>query len=216
MTIVHNGIIENYKELKEYLSAKGVTFASDTDTEVVARLLDYNYNGSPIETISNTIRDLEGSYALGIIFADHPDVVYATRKESPLIVGLGKEESFIASDVPAILRYTRDYYLLEQEEIAVLDHSGVKVYDAYGVEVQKERKTADWDMDAAEKGGYAHFMLKEIHEQPTAIKTTITPRIRNGLPNLEECNITPEALKQYHRIFVVACGTAMHAGVVGQ
>ena len=110
-------------------------------------------------------------------------VVYATRKESPLIVGLGKEESFIASDVPAILRYTRDYYLLEQEEIAVLDHSGVKVYDAYGVEVQKERKTADWDMDAAEKGGYAHFMLKEIHEQPTAIKTTITPRIRNGLPN---------------------------------
>ena len=216
VTIVHNGIIENYKELKEYLSAKGVTFASDTDTEVVARLLDYNYNGSPIETISNTIRDLEGSYALGIIFADHPDVVYATRKESPLIVGLGKEESFIASDVPAILRYTRDYYLLEQEEIAVLDHSGVKVYDAYGVEVQKERKTADWDMDAAEKGGYAHFMLKEIHEQPTAIKTTITPRIRNGLPNLEECNITPEALKQYHRIFVVACGTAMHAGVVGQ
>ena len=209
VTIVHNGIIENYKELKEYLSAKGVTFASDTDTEVVARLLDYNYNGSPIETISNTIRDLEGSYALGIIFADHPDVVYATRKESPLIVGLGKEESFIASDVPAILRYTRDYYLLEQEEIAVLDHSGVKVYDAYGVEVQKERKTADWDMDAAEKGGYAHFMLKEIHEQPTAIKTTITPRIRNGLPNLEECNITPEALKQYHRIFVVACGTAM-------
>ena len=216
VTIVHNGIIENYKELKEYLSAKGVTFASDTDTEVVARLLDYNYNGSPIETISNTIRDLEGSYALGIIFADHPDVVYATRKESPLIVGLGKEESFIASDVPAILRYTRDYYLLEQEEIAVLDHSGVKVYDAYGVEVQKERKTADWDMDAAEKGGYAHFMLKEIHEQPTAIKTTITPRIRNGLQNLEECNITPEALKQYHRIFVVACGTAMHAGVVGQ
>ena len=216
VTIVHNGIIENYKELKEYLSAKGVTFASDTDTEVVARLLDYNYNGSPIETISNTIRDLEGSYALGIIFADHPDVVYATRKESPLIVGLGKEESFIASDVPAILRYTRDYYLLEQEEIAVLDHSGVKVYDAYGVEVQKERKTADWDMDAAEKGGYAHFMLKEIHEQPTAIKTTITPRIRNGLPNLEECNITPEALKQYHRIFVVACGTAMHAGMVGK
>ena len=126
---------------------------------------------------------MEGSYALGIIFADHPDVVYATRKESPLIICLGKEESFIASAVPAILRYTRDYYLLEQEEIAVLDHSGVKVYDAYGVGVQKERKTADWDMDAAEKGGYAHFMLKEIHEQPTAIKTTITPRIRNGLPN---------------------------------
>lgn len=216
VTIVHNGIIENYKEIKDYLTSKHVSFSSDTDTEVVAKLLDYNYNGSPIETISDTVRDLEGSYALGIIFADHPDVVYAVRKESPLIVGVGKDESFIASDVPAILKYTKDYYLLEHEEIAVLDKDGVKIFDSFGMAIEKELKTADWDMDAAEKGGYEHFMLKEIYEQPTAIKTTITPRIKDGLPNLQECNITPETLRTFRRVFVVACGTAMHAGIVGQ
>lgn len=216
VTIVHNGIIENYKELKNYLLSKGVTFDSDTDTEVAAKLLDYNYNGSPLDTIAETIRDLEGSYALGILFADHPGEVYAVRRESPLIVGLGKGESFIASDVPAILRYTKDYYLLDYDEIVVLNANGAEVYDVYGKRVEKERKTADWDMEAAEKGGYAHFMLKEIHEQPTAIKTTIQPRIRDGLPNLEECGITPEVLKGFRQIFVVACGTAMHAGMVGK
>lgn len=216
VTIVHNGIIENYKELKTFLLSKGVTFDSDTDTEVAAKLLDYNYNGSPLDTIAETIRDLEGSYALGILFADHPGEVYAVRRESPLIVGLGKGESFIASDVPAILRYTKDYYLLDYDEIAVLKTSGAEVYDVHGKRVEKERKTADWDMEAAEKGGYAHFMLKEIHEQPTAIKTTIQPRIRDGLPNLEECGITPEVLKGFRQIFVVACGTAMHAGMVGK
>ena len=215
VTIVHNGIIENYKELKDFLVGKGVTFASDTDTEVVARLLDYRYNGSPIQTISETIRDLEGSYALGIIFADHPDQVYAVRCESPLIVGVGKGESFIASDVPAIIEYTRDYYLLEHEEIAVLNSDGVQIYDAFGQPVQKELKTADWDVEAIGKGGYAHFMLKEIHEQPTAIRNTIAPRIQNGLPNLEECGITPEVLRGFRHI-LVACGTAMHAGTVGK
>ena len=165
VTIVHNGIIENYKELKDHLASKGVTFASDTDTEVVAKLLDYRYNGSPIQTISDVIRDLEGSYALGIIFADHPDQVYAVRCESPLIVGVGKGESFIASDVPAIIEYTRDYYLLEHEEIAVLGSDGVHIYDAFGQPVEKELKTADWDVEAIGKNGYAHFMLKEIHEQ---------------------------------------------------
>ena len=216
VTIVHNGIIENYKELKDFLMGKGVTFTSDTDTEVVARLLDYRYNGSPIQTISETIRDLEGSYALGIIFADHPDQVYAVRCESPLIVGVGKGESFIASDVPAIIEYTRDYYLLEHEEIAVLNSDGVQIYDAFGQPVQKELKTADWDVEAIGKGGYAHFMLKEIHEQPTAIRNTIAPRIQNGLPNLEECGITPEVLRGFRHIQVVACGTAMHAGTVGK
>ena len=216
VTIVHNGIIENYKELKDFLVGKGVTFTSDTDTEVVARLLDYRYNGSPIQTISETIRDLEGSYALGIIFADHPDQVYAVRCESPLIVGVGKGESFIASDVPAIIEYTRDYYLLEHEEIAVLNSDGVQIYDAFGQPVQKELKTADWDVEAIGKGGYAHFMLKEIHEQPTAIRNTIAPRIQNGLPNLEECGITPEVLRGFRHIQVVACGTAMHAGTVGK
>lgn len=180
--------------------SKGVTFDSDTDTEVAAKLLDYNYNGSPLDTIAETIRDLEGSYALGILFADHPGEVYAVRRESPLIVGLGKGESFIASDVPAILRYTKDYYLLDYDEIVVLNANGAEVYDVYGKRVEKERKTADWDMEAAEKGGYAHFMLKEIHEQPTAIKTTIQPRIRDGLPNLEECGITPEVLKGFRQI----------------
>ncbi len=216
VTIVHNGIIENYKELKDYLLSKGVTFDSDTDTEVVAKLLDYRYNGSPIQTISETVRDLEGSYALGIIFADHPDQVYAVRCESPLIVGVGKDESFIASDVPAIIEYTRDYYLLEHEEIAVLGRDGVYIYDAFGQPVQKELKTANWDVEAIGKSGYAHFMLKEIHEQPTAIHNTICPRIRDGLPNLEECGITAEVLRGFHHIHVVACGTAMHAGTVGK
>ncbi len=216
VTIVHNGIIENYKELKDHLLSKGVVFESDTDTEVVARLLDYRYNGSPIQTISETIRDLRGSYALGIIFADHPEQVYAVRCESPLIVGVGENESFIASDVPAIIEYTRDYYLLEQEEIAVLGRDGVHIYDSFGQPVEKELKTADWDVEAIGKGGYAHFMLKEIHEQPTAIRNTIEPRIRDGLPNLEECGITPEVLCKFRQIHVVACGTAMHAGTVGK
>lgn len=216
VTIVHNGIIENYQELKAYLISKGVTFESDTDTEVIAKLLDYRYNGSPIQTISEVIHDLDGSYALGIIFADHPEQVYAVRCESPLIVGVGDGESFIASDVPAIITYTRNYYLLDQEEIAVLDHNGAKIYNAYGQPVEKELKTADWDVEAIGKGGYAHYMLKEIHEQPTAIHNTIGPRIKNGLPNLEECGITPEILLQFKQIQIVACGTAMHAGTVGK
>ncbi len=216
VTIVHNGIIENYKEIKDYLTDKGVSFASDTDTEVAAKLLDYNYNGSPIKTIMDTIRSLEGSYALGIIFADHPNVVYAVRKESPLIVGVGEGESFIASDVPAVLEYTKDYYLLEHEEIAVLDNNGVKIFDSFGRPIQKELKTADWDVEAIGKGGYEHFMLKEIHEQPTAIRNTIKPRIKDGLPNLEECGITPQVLREFRQIFIVACGTAMHAGMMGK
>jgi len=219
VTIVHNGIIENYVRLKEFLLSKGKVFESDTDTEVVAQLLDYYYQSmpkNPIETIIRTMKDLEGSYALGIVFADFPNMVYAIRKESPLIVGLGEGENFIASDVTAILQYTRDYYLLEHGEIAVLSENGVEVYDTHHQKIEKERKTADWDVSAAEKGGYPHFMIKEIHEQPTAIKTTITPRISDGLPNLEECGITPEKLKEFRQIHVVACGTAMHAGMVGK
>lgn len=216
VTIVHNGIIENYKEIKDFLTDKGVAFASDTDTEVAVKLIDYNYNGSPIETITDTIRQLEGSYALGIIFADHPDIVYAVRKESPLIVGVGENESFIASDVPAVLDYTRNYYLLEHEEIAVLSANGVVIYNFFGREIEKELKTADWDVEAIGKGGYEHFMLKEIHEQPTAIRNTIHPRIKDGLPSLEECGITLESIRNFRQIFVVACGTAMHAGMVGK
>lgn len=216
VTIVHNGIIENYKALKDFLIAQGREFQSETDTEVAAQLLDYYYDGDPLDAIIKVMNDVRGSFALGIVFSDFKNTVYAVRRESPLIVGVGKDESFIASDVPAILKYTKDYYLLEHDEIAVLSSSGIQIYDRHKKEIQKELKTADWDMDAAEKGGYEHFMLKEIHEQPTAIKTTISPRISDGLPNLEECGITPEKLKSFKNIFVVACGTAMHAGMVGK
>ncbi|MDP4119989.1 MAG: glutamine--fructose-6-phosphate transaminase (isomerizing) [Bacillota bacterium] len=216
VTIVHNGIIENYREIKEYLQRHDVKFISDTDTEVVAQLLDYNYNGDPLATIVKTVEKLEGSFALGIVFADFQDTVYAIRRESPLIVGVGKDENFIASDVPAILKYTKDYYLLEHDEIAVLSKTGVEIFDINLEKIEKELKTADWDMDAAEKGGYEHFMIKEIHEQPTAIKTTINPRIQNGLPDLTECGITIDTLREFKQIFVVACGTAMHAGMVGK
>ncbi len=219
VTIVHNGIIENYKRLKEFLLSKGKVFLSDTDTEVVAQLLDYYYQstpGNPVEAIIRTMKDLEGSYALGIIFADFPDMVFAIRKESPLIVGLGEGENFIASDVTAILQYTRDYYLLEHDEIAVLSKRGAVVYDTHYQKVEKERKTADWNVSDAEMGGYPHFMIKEIHEQPKAIQNTIKDRIKDGLPNLEECGITPEKLLEFRQIHVVACGTAMHAGMVGK
>ena len=216
VTIVHNGIIENYIELKEFLVSKGREFLSDTDTEVVAQLLDYKYNGNPLETIDAVMAELKGSFALGIMFKDFPDRIFAVRRESPLIVGVAEGECFIASDVPAILQYTRDYYLLEHDEIATLSGEGVTFVDEHLDPIEKELKTADWDMEAAEKGGYPHFMIKEINEQPTAIRTTIMPRIKDGLPCLEECGITLDKLKDINKITIVACGTAMHAGVVGQ
>lgn len=216
VTIVHNGIIENYIELKEFLVSKGREFISDTDTEVVAQLLDYKYNGNPLETVDAVMAELKGSFALGIMFKDFPDRIFAVRRESPLIVGVAEGECFIASDVPAILQYTRDYYLLDHDEIATLSGEGVAFVDEHLDPIEKELKTADWDMEAAEKGGYPHFMIKEINEQPTAIRTTIMPRIKDGLPCLEECGITLEKLKDFTNITIVACGTAMHAGVVGQ
>lgn len=216
VTIVHNGIIENYIELKEFLTAQGRTFLSETDTEVVAQLLDYRYNGDPVKTIDDCMADLKGSFALGIMFKDFPDRIFAVRRESPLIVGVSEGESFIASDVPAILKYTRDYYLLEHNEIATLTADGVSFVDEYLQPIEKELKTADWDEEAAEKNGYPHFMIKEINEQPNAIKTTIMPRIKNGLPNLEKNGITQEKLRSFKNITIVACGTAMHAGMVGK
>lgn len=216
VTIVHNGIIENYKQIKDFLINQGYGFESETDTETVAKLLDYYYNGNPVETISKMIDKVEGSYALGILFRDYPDTIFAVRKESPLIVGVGKNENFIASDVPAILKYTKDYYLLEQNEIAIITEKEVKICTTDGESITKELQTADWDIDAAEKGGYEHFMLKEINEQPTAIKTTISPRIQDGMPYLEESGLTMDMLKSYKRIYIVACGTAMHAGLVGK
>ena len=217
VTLVHNGIIENYKEIKEQLIAKGRTFVSDTDTEVVAQLLDSHYTGDPLSAIAATMAEVRGSFALGILFSDRPDCVYAVRRESPLIVGAGEGESFIASDVPAILKYTKQYYLLEHGEIAELDRNGIRFYDEKtGKPVEKALQTADWDMEAAEKQGYDHFMLKEINEQPDAIKKTVLPRVENDLPDLSECGITKDNIRDFRNIYIVACGTAMHAGMVGK
>lgn len=216
VTIVHNGIIENYKHIKDFLIAQGYGFESETDTETVAKLLDYYYDGNPVETIGRIIDKVEGSYALGILFRDYPDTIFAVRKESPLIIGVGEGENFIASDVTAILKYTRDYYLLEYDEIAVIKSDSITICTAEGDVIEKELMTADWNIDEAEKGGYEHFMLKEINEQPVSIKTTISPRIHDGMPDLSESGLTMDMLKEFGRIYVVACGTAMHAGLVGK
>ncbi|MGN0452678.1 MAG: glutamine--fructose-6-phosphate transaminase (isomerizing) [Ruminococcus sp.] len=218
VTLVHNGIIENYKELKEELIARGRFFKSETDTEVAAQLLDLNYCelGDPVKAIAKTLSQVKGSFAFGIIFADRQGEVYAVRQGSPLIVGVGEDESFIASDVPAIIHYTKKYYLLEHDEIAKLSAEGASICDLQGVPLEKKLHTADWDEAAAEKGGYDHYMIKEIHEQPTAVNTTVAPRVFHGMPSLEECSITVESLKDINRIFIVACGTAMHAGTIGK
>lgn len=218
VTLVHNGIIENYKELKDFLISRGREFVSDTDTEVVAQLLDYYYSkiSEPIDAIIETMQEVKGSFALGIVFEDYPNQVYAVRRESPLIIGVGKDENFIASDVPAIIQYTKDYYLLEHDEIAVLSLNGVEIFDIHRQPITKELKTADWDVDAVGKCGYPHYMIKEINEQPTAIKNTVLPRIMDGMPCLDECNINPEVLREIRNIYIVACGSAMHSGMVGK
>ncbi|MCM1298290.1 MAG: glutamine--fructose-6-phosphate transaminase (isomerizing) [Firmicutes bacterium] len=216
ISVVHNGIIENYRKIKEFLISKGYSFESQTDTETVAKLLDYNYNGDPIETIASTAVELEGAYSLGIIFREQKDKIYAVRKESPLVVGIGKGEMYIASDITAILEHTNQYYLPEAGEIAEVDKNGVTFYDIHGNVIEKEIQTAEWDVTAAQKGGFEHFMLKEIHEQPTALKNTLTPRIADGIPSFEECGLTDEMLRNYRNVYIVGCGSAMHAGMVGK
>ena len=216
VSIVHNGIIENYMEIKAFLEEKGYIFESDADTETIAKLLDYYYKGDPTDAIRSVLAKIHGSYALGIIFRDFPEKIFATRKDSPLIAGIGEGENFIASDVPAILKYTRNYYLLEQDEIVELTKDYVKVTDVNGDEIHKELMTATWDVEAAEKGGFPHFMIKEIYEQPSAITNTLSPRIVNGLPQFGLPNLTDELLASFKNIHVVACGTAMHAGMIGK
>ena len=216
ITIVHNGIIENYRQIKEFLISEGYSFVSETDTETVAKLIDYYYSGDPLDAIIKVLSEIKGSYALGIMFRDFPDRIYAVRKDSPLIVGKGENENFIASDVPAIMKYTRNYYLLEQDEIAEIRKDQVSFYNLHREQIHKEVNTADWDVDAAEKGGYEHFMLKEIHEQPTSFKTTVTPRITDGLPDFSAEGFDIQRLSAYSKIYIVACGTAMHAGLVGK
>lgn len=216
VSIVHNGIIENYREIKAFLTSKGYGFESETDTETVAKLLDYYYNGDPLEAISKAVEDIEGAYALGIIFREHKNKIFAVRKDSPLIVGKGMNESYIASDITAILEHTREYYCLERGEIAVLDDKGIHFTDLHGEPVEKELMVATWNVESAQKGGYEHFMLKEIHEQPDAIRNTVSPRVKDGLPDFGECGLTAEKIRGYRQIFIVGCGSAMHSGMVGK
>lgn len=216
VSIVHNGIIENYREIKAFLTSKGYGFESETDTETVAKLLDYYYNGDPLEAISKAVEDIEGAYALGIIFREHKNKIFAVRKDSPLIVGKGMNESYIASDITAILEHTREYYCLERGEIATLDDKGIHFTDLHGEPVEKELMVATWNVESAQKGGYEHFMLKEIHEQPDAIRNTVSPRVKDGLPDFGECGLTAEKIRGYRQIFIVGCGSAMHSGMVGK
>lgn len=214
--LVHNGIIENYLSIKEKLSKKGVEFLSDTDTEVLARLLNSLYTGDPLAALYQTMSRVRGSYALAVMFSDQPGKLYAVRRESPLVVGYGEGENFLASDMPALLKYTRRFSMPEEGEVAVLTRSGVEFYDEYGNTVSREIKTVDWDLAAAEKGGYPHFMLKEIHEQPEAIRKTVGSRIRDGLPCFEEEGLDDAFFAGVGQVRIVACGTAYHAGMVGK
>lgn len=214
--VVHNGIIENYKKLKDRLVSKGIEFVSETDTEVVAHLLDYYYNGNMLETIAKVIHRVNGSYALGVMLSDEPDKFYAVRKASPMIVGLGEEENFVASDVTAILNHTRDVYYLEDNEIVVLDKNSVNVFNTDGEKIEKETVTVNWDVSSAEKGGYEHFMMKEIEEQPKALSETISPRIQNGEIFFEGLSLTEEDIKGINKIYIIACGSAYHVGVVAK
>ena len=216
VTIVHNGIIENYMELKTKLLRKGYDFLSQTDTEVVAKLLDYYYKGDPMEAIKKLIMAVKGSYALGIMFRDIPGKIFALRKDSPLIVGIGQGENFIASDIPAVLKHTREYQLLDENQIAVLEKDHVTVYTTDGETVEQETLTADWDVEAAEKDGYPHFMLKEIFEQTKALNDTISPRLKDGITDFSNEKIPDSLFENTEKIHIVACGTAMHAGMIGK
>lgn len=216
IAVVHNGIIENYIALKKKLTAKGYQFVSETDTEVLAHLLDYYYKGNPLQAITKVLHRVEGSYALGIMFADCPGEIYAARKDSPLIVGQNEEGCFIASDVPAILKYTRNVYYMDNQEVAVLRADGLDFFSVDEEKLNKEAVTIDWDADAAEKGGYEHFMLKEMYEQPKTIADTISPRICGNDIVIRELNMTDEELSAVKKIHIVACGSAYHAGVTGK
>lgn len=219
IAVVHNGIIENYLKLKVKLEERGYEFSSETDTEVVAHLLDYYYNKygkDPLVAVTKVIHRVEGSYALGIIFADYPDVVYSVRKDSPLIVGKSEDGNLIASDVPAVLRYTRDVYFIDNEEIARLSEKDIEFFNVDGEPIQKESKHIDWDINAAEKNGYEHFMLKEIYEQPKAVRDTISPRIKDGEIVIEELGMTDEEIRDIRKIHIVACGSAYHTGVTNK
>lgn len=216
IAVVHNGIIENYLKLKKKLIAKGYEFISETDTEVIAHLLDYYYDGNPLRAITKVMHRMEGSYALGIVFKEHPQELYAVRKDSPLIVGHTDGGNIIASDVPAVLKYTRDVIFIENEEIVCMQDDCMEIFNVDQEPIEKTSTHIDWDVDAAEKGGYEHFMLKEMYEQPKAILDTFSPRIKGDKIEIEELNMTDEEIRNIRKIMIVACGSAYHAGVTAK
>ena len=216
IAVVHNGIIENYAQLKSFLQAKGVPFVSETDSEVVAQLVEYFYEGDLLAAVGRVLHRIEGAYALGILCCDQPDQLIAVRKDSPLILGLGEESNFLASDVTAILRHTRDVIYMEDGEVAVLTAQGIQCYNSLLQPITKEVARVDWEVDAAEKGGYEHFMAKEIMEQPEALRRTIFPRIQDGEVYLEDFALTDEEIRDLQKLYIVACGSSYHVGMVGK
>ena len=216
---VHNGIIENYQELRDKLLKKGYTFKSQTDTEVAVKLIDYYYKkylGTPVDALNHALVRIRGSYALAVMFKEYPGEIYAARKDSPMIIGLAEGESYLASDVPAILKYTRNVYYIGNLELARLTKGSVTFYNLDGDEIQKEMKTIDWDTEAAEKGGYEHFMLKEIHEQPKVVRDTIHSVLQNGKISFESVGLTDEEMRNIQQIYIIACGSAYHVGMAVQ
>lgn len=220
IAVVHNGIIENYLELKRFLQDQGFEFASETDTEVVAHLLEYHYEEDAVqdilEAVRRTLSDLEGSYALGVLCADDPEQFIAARKDSPLVLGIGEGCNFIASDIPAILSHTRKIIIMEDREVARLTKESIELFDAFGQPLEREPLLVTWDSEAAEKGGFEHFMMKEMHEEPRAVRDTVLPRIRDNRIRFENFQMDRAALENLDRIRIVACGTAAHAGIVGK
>lgn len=216
ISIVHNGIIENYMELKLFLQQEGRKFVSETDTEIVAQLFDYYYQGDLVDTMIKVIDKIRGAYALGVLCSEHPDEIVAVRKDSPLLVGIGQNENYIASDIPALLEYTRDYYLLEDNEIVLLKKDSIQLFDLNRNEIKKEIFHVTWDVSAAEKDGYDYFMMKEIMEQPEGLRKTILPRIKENEIQLDQIELTAEQVNNINRIHIVACGSAWHASIVGK
>ncbi|SHK25526.1 glutamine--fructose-6-phosphate transaminase [Hathewaya proteolytica DSM 3090] len=217
ISVVHNGIIENYIRLRDMLINNGHQFVSETDTEVIPHLIDYCYEGDLLKAVMKATSMMEGSYAIGVISSHEPDKLVAVRKDNPMIVGLGKGENFIASDIPAVLNETRDIYLLNNKEFVLMDENGVQLFDEYGQKIEKEVYHVTWNADAAEKGGFEHFMMKEIHEQPEAIRNTLASRVALGEPiRLDKISLSKEQIEKLSRIYIVACGTAYHAGIVGK
>ena len=216
--VIHNGIIENYVEIKEFLIGQGIQFKSETDTEVVAQLLEFYYNECHdfLEAVGRVLRRIEGAYALGMLCADCPDRIIAARKDAPLLLGYGKGCNFLASDVTAIIKHTRDVAYMEDGEVAVLTREGIEVYDALEQKVEKKHFTIDWEVSAAEKGGYPHFMLKEIMEQPEALRRAISPRIKDGRVVFDDLKLPVEKMREFTRIFIVACGSSYHVGMIGK